>query len=108
MIISIMALTIGFDTFLSVDQALATQPLPSAADAGKDLGVLEIAATLPNTFAPMTAALIVTGLGGYSALYPIVALCSCLGALAVLPVKPAVRSSARGSSRPRRAAGTAD
>jgi hypothetical protein len=73
--------------FLSVDQALVTEVLPAAEDSAKDLGVINIAATLPNTFAPMLAAAIVTVTGGYGALYPVMALVAGLGALAVLPVK---------------------
>ncbi|MFJ4658859.1 MFS transporter [Nocardia sp. NPDC088792] len=87
MFASIMVLTIGFGTFLAVDQALVTQVLPSTDDAAKDLGVINIAATLPNTISPMAAAAIVTATGGYGSLYPIVALIAGLGALAILPVK---------------------
>lgn len=84
---SFVLLGIGFGTFLAVDEALGTQALPSTADAGKDLGILHIAATLPNTVAPMIGALIVSTFGGYGALYPFVALVAGLGALAVLFVK---------------------
>ncbi|MUL67862.1 hypothetical protein BOO86_25550 [Mycobacterium sp. CBMA 234] len=86
LIVSIIVLTIGFGTFLAVDQAWVTEILPNSADAAKDLGILNIAATLPNTFAPITAALIVTNFG-YATLYPIVAAIAAAGALAVLPVK---------------------
>ncbi|SHP55435.1 MFS transporter [Mycobacteroides abscessus] len=86
MMCSIIVLTIGFGTFLAVDQALVTQVLPSTTDTAKDIGVINIAATLPNTFAPMMAAFIVTNFG-YGTLYPIVALVAAAGALAVIPVK---------------------
>ncbi|MFJ9370615.1 MFS transporter [Nocardia sp. NPDC101769] len=87
MICSIVVLTIGFGTFLAVDQALVTQVLPREDSAATDLGILNIAATLPNVIAPMTAAAIVTAFGSYGALYPIVAAIAALGALAILPVK---------------------
>ncbi|MGW5648166.1 MFS transporter [Saccharopolyspora sp. NPDC003752] len=82
-----VATSIGYGAFLSVDQALATEVLPNTADAAKDLGVINIAATLPNTFVPALAALIINTFGSYAALYPAFALIAALGALAVLPVK---------------------
>jgi len=84
---SIVVLAIGFGIFLSVDQALVTQVLPNPDSAAKDLGIINIAATLPNVIAPMTAAAIVTAFGGYGALYPAVALVAGIGALAILPVR---------------------
>ncbi|MFE3984707.1 MFS transporter [Nocardia tengchongensis] len=84
---STVVLTIGFGTFLAVDQALVTQVLPDADSAAKDLGIINIASTLPSTFAPMAAAAIVTASHGYGTLYPVVALVAGLGALAILPVK---------------------
>ncbi|MBU3064285.1 MFS transporter [Nocardia sp. NEAU-G5] len=87
LICSIVVLTIGFGTFLAVDQALVTEVLPGKNSAATDLGIINIAATLPNTIAPMTAAAIVSVTGGYGALYPIVAAVAGLGALAIVPVK---------------------
>ncbi|MFE3260696.1 MFS transporter [Nocardia sp. NPDC059229] len=84
---STVVLTIGFGTFLAVDQALVTQVLPDADSAAKDLGIINIASTLPSTFAPMAAAAIVTASHGYGTLYPVVAFVAGLGALAILPVK---------------------
>ncbi|MFE3959983.1 MFS transporter [Nocardia sp. NPDC059091] len=84
---STVVLTIGFGTFLAVDQALVTQVLPDADSAAKDLGIINIASTLPSTFAPMVAAAIVTASHGYGTLYPVVAFVAGLGALAILPVK---------------------
>ena len=90
MICAIVVLTIGFGTFLAVDQALVTEVLPGEDSAATDLGILNIAATLPNTIAPMTAAAIVSAADGYGVLYPVVAVVAvvaALGALAILPVK---------------------
>lgn len=86
MMCSMIVLAIGFGTFLAVDQALVIQVLPSTADTAKDIGIINIASTLPNTFAPLVAAFIVTNFG-YAALYPIVALVAAAGALVILPVK---------------------
>ncbi|MDH6676862.1 MFS family permease [Rhodococcus sp. LBL1] len=61
---------IGYGMFQSVDSALISEVLPSSQDFGKDLGILNIAATLPQALAPALAGLIVVSLGGYAALYP--------------------------------------
>ncbi len=87
MICSGIVLTIGFGTFLAVDQALVTQVLPNPDNAAKDLGILSIAATLPNSIAPITGAMLVNAFGGYGALYPVVAVVAIASALAILPVK---------------------
>lgn len=60
----------GFGIFQSVDLALISRVLPRAEDAAKDLGVINIASTLPQTAAPGFAGLIVVGFG-YGALYPV-------------------------------------
>lgn len=87
LIISAIVLTIGFGIFISVDQALVSEVLPDQDDFAKDLGVINIAATLPNTVAPIAAAGIVTLFGGYEPLYAAVAIVTAGGALAVLPIK---------------------
>ncbi|MCS4277201.1 MFS family permease [Mycetocola sp. BIGb0189] len=56
-------------TFHAVDLALITQVLPSSNDYGKDLGVINIATTLPQSMAPIIAGVIVAFLGGYPGLY---------------------------------------
>jgi MFS family permease len=76
----------GFGLFQSVDTALMTEVLPSAKSFAKDLGVVNIAATLPQTLAPGVAGLIVS-LFGFVALFPIGIVLSILGALAVWPIK---------------------
>lgn len=81
--------TAGFAAFLSTDQALVSQVLPPRGTFGKDLGVLNIAATLPNVIAPVVAALIVSVFGSYFALYPVVAIIGLAGALCVIPIRGA-------------------
>ena len=77
----------GFGTFLSVDQALMAQVLPNSNEYGKDLGVLNIATTLPNVIGPLVAGAIVTVSGGYLGLYVMMAAIALIGALAILPIK---------------------
>lgn len=77
----------GFGVYLSVDQALVTQVLPSAAGRAKDLGVISVASSAAQTMAPAFAAPLVTYLGGYLTLYLCVAGVFVLGSLAVLRVR---------------------
>ncbi len=76
----------GFGMFQAVDTALMSQVLPSAKSFAKDLGVVNIAATLPQALAPAIAGAIVLGFG-YIGLFPVGIVLSILGAFAVLPIK---------------------
>jgi MFS family permease len=80
-------LGLGYGCFLSVDQALATQVLPDPATHGKDLGIMNIATTVPQALAPLLGAAIVAYAGGFGALYLVAGLTSLVGALAVVPVR---------------------
>lgn len=77
---------VGFGAFQSVDTALMSEVLPSAKTFGKDLGVVNIAATLPQTLAPAIAGGIVLAFG-YAALFPVGMVIALLGAIAVFPIK---------------------
>ncbi|SFS13829.1 Na+/melibiose symporter [Microbacterium sp. cf046] len=76
----------GFGMFQAVDTALMSQVLPSAKSFAKDLGVVNIAATLPQTLAPAVAGGIVLTFG-YIGLFPVGIVLSILGAFAVWPIK---------------------
>ncbi|GAA4380975.1 MFS transporter [Agromyces bauzanensis] len=78
---------LGFGMFQSVDQALMSEVLPSKESYAKDLGVVNIAATLPQTLAPAVGGAIVLAFGGYAALFPVGIALAVLGAFAVWPIK---------------------
>ncbi|POH58965.1 MFS transporter [Arthrobacter glacialis] len=78
---------LGFGAFQAVDQALMSEVLPSADSFAKDLGVVNIAATLPQTLAPGVASFVILTFGGYVALFPIGIALSILGAFAVWFIK---------------------
>jgi len=80
-------LGLGYGSFLSVDQALATQVLPDPASRGKDLGIMNIATAVPQAIAPLLGAAIVTWLGGFPALFLVSALFGFAGAFAVSRVR---------------------
>ena len=76
----------GFGMSQAVDTALMSQVLPSAKSFAKDLGIVNIAATPPQTLAPGVAGAIVLSFG-YAGLFPIGIVLGILGALAVWPIK---------------------
>jgi MFS family permease len=84
---SAVALGIGFGAYSAVDFALLTQVLPAARDRGKDLGVLNIASSLPQVIAPAIAAPVVTVVGGYTALYLVSAAIEVAGAVLVYRIR---------------------
>ena len=86
-VIAAVILGLGYGWYLAVDQALITQVLPAAVDRARDLGVINIANSLPQVLAPVIAAPIVTTLGGYPVLYVVTAIVGLAGAVAVLPIK---------------------
>ncbi|MDN5754545.1 MAG: MFS transporter [Arthrobacter sp.] len=80
-------LGIGFGAYLAVDFALLTQVLPSAAARGKDMGVVNVAAALPQVVAPALALLAVKFLGGYMALFVLAAIIGLAAAALVYRIK---------------------
>lgn len=76
----------GFGMFQAVDTALISEVLPSAKSFAKDLGVVNIAATLPQTLAPGVAGVIVLAFG-YQGLFPVAIVLGILGAFAIWPIK---------------------
>ncbi len=86
-IASAIILGLGYGVYLSVDQALVTQVLPSAAARAKDLGVLSIAGSAPAVLGPAIAAPLVSRLGGYPTLFLTVAGLVVLSSLLVWKIR---------------------
>jgi MFS family permease len=80
-------LGIGFGCYLAVDFALITEVLPTALSRGKDLGVLNVANSLPQVLAPLIAFPFVALWGGYVSLYLAAAVIGLLGAVFVVKIK---------------------
>ncbi|MHA7268269.1 MFS transporter [Arthrobacter sp. HLT1-20] len=80
-------LGLGYGCFLSVDQALATEVLPDQLSRGKDLGIMNIALTVPQAFAPLLGALLVSAVGGFTLLFIVSGITALAGAIAVSRVK---------------------
>ncbi|MFL6120371.1 MFS transporter [Actinophytocola sp.] len=86
-IVAAAVLGLGFGVYLSVDFALMTEVLPAAGDRGKDLGVINVANSLPQVLAPVLAAPIVTHLGGYPVLYVVSAVVGVAGSVLVYRIR---------------------
>ncbi|MFD5243287.1 MFS transporter [Amycolatopsis sp. NPDC058340] len=80
-------LGIGFGAYMAVALAMLTQVLPAAQDRAKDLGVINIANSLPQVVAPMLTAPILAYLGGYPSLFAASALSTVIAAVLVTRVK---------------------
>ncbi|MFI9449280.1 MFS transporter [Amycolatopsis sp. NPDC052450] len=80
-------LGVGFGAYMAVALAMLTQVLPAAQDRAKDLGVINIANSLPQVVAPMLTAPILAYLGGYPSLFATSALSTVIAAVLVTRVK---------------------
>ncbi|PRB00962.1 MFS transporter [Microbacterium sp. MYb64] len=78
----------GYGLYMACDTALMTEVLPGGgASAAKDLGILNIATNIPQALSPAVAALIISGFGGYPALFAVAAACIGLAAIALIPIR---------------------
>jgi MFS family permease len=76
------ALGIGYGAFQSVSQALSLVVLPSPANAGRDLGIINIASAVPQVIGAPVAGLVVASAGGYRGLFVFAALLAAAAAVA--------------------------
>lgn len=77
----------GFGIYGSVVLAVITQVLPSAHDRAKDLGIVQVASTLPQSLAPIVAAFFITQFHSYTILFMAAALITLLGGMLIQPIK---------------------
>jgi MFS family permease len=59
----------GYGAFQSVSQALSNVVLPSPANAGRDLGIINISSAVPQVIGAPIAGVVVANLGGYRGLF---------------------------------------
>jgi MFS family permease len=81
-IVCAFALGAGYGAFQSVSQALSLVVLPSPANAGRDLGIINVAAAIPQVIGAPVAGLVVAGAGGYRGLFVFAGLLAVGAALA--------------------------
>ncbi|SFO88884.1 Na+/melibiose symporter [Amycolatopsis arida] len=80
-------LGLGYGVYVAIDNALITQVLPAAGDRAKDLGIVNLANTAPQAFAPAIAGGIIATLGSYTVLYLTAGAIALVGAALVLPIR---------------------
>ena len=87
-LVAAAVLGFGLGAYLAVDVAIVTLVLPSAKSRAKDMGIINIANTLPHSIAPVFAGFIL-GLtqGNYTFLYVAATIFVLLGILTVMPIK---------------------
>jgi MFS family permease len=85
--ISAALLGAGYGAFLSVDQALIVSVLPDAESRAKDLGIMNVGTNVPQSLAPLAAALIISSLGGYPVLFGAAGVTTLIGAAMVYRVR---------------------
>ncbi|GAB3617412.1 MFS transporter [Okibacterium endophyticum] len=82
----------GAGLYLAVDLALVAAVLPNKADTAKDMGVFQIANSLPQSIAPAIAPIfLMIGSGGtadnYVAVFTAAAIFAVIGAVLILPIR---------------------
>jgi MFS family permease len=77
----------GLGAYLAVDVAIVTLVLPSAKNRAKDMGIINIANTLPHSVAPVLAGFILALTHSYSLLYFAATIFVLLGIFTVMPIK---------------------
>ncbi|WP_226356827.1 MFS transporter [Pseudonocardia sp. ICBG601] len=83
--VAVTLLGIATGLMVSVDTAMCVRVLPSRENAGKDLGVVNMANTLPQSIVPFVAPALLA-LGGFTAVYLVLAVVAVLGGVAVLRI----------------------
>ena len=73
---------------MAVDMALMVDVLPARDDAAKDLGILNVAANVPQALTPViVAALLGAFHGNYATIFVYSAVATVISSLFVLPIK---------------------
>jgi MFS family permease len=91
-VVCAFTLGIGYGAFQSVSQALSMVVLPSQANAGRDLGIINIASAVPQVIGAPIAGLVVAGAGGYRGLFVFAGLLAVIAA-AVFTRVPSTRET---------------
>jgi len=92
-VIAMVVVGIGQGVYFAVDLALVTQILPDASNPAKDLGVMNLANTLPQSLVPALApAILLIGSSvaspqNYQALFITGAIAGIVGALLIIPIR---------------------
>ena len=78
---------IGYGMYMASDEALNVDVLPSKDEAGKDLGILNLANTLGQIVAPLVTSGLVVATGSYALVFPVAIIGVIAGAIFILFIK---------------------
>lgn len=88
MIVYSLIVGLGYGAYSAVDVALMIDVLPSQGDAGRDLGVLNVATNIPQALTPVVAAvLLAIFAGNYASIFAFAALMVLLSSVLVFPIR---------------------
>lgn len=87
MMIYAAVMGLGYGIYMAVDQALNVDVLPNPDEAGKDLGILNLANTLGQVIAPIVTSSIVVATGGYFLVFPVAMAAVIIGAVVIMFIK---------------------
>ena len=77
---------LGYAVYSAVDQALLVDVLPNKEEAGKDLGILNMATTLGQMCGPVIMSTIVVALG-YNFAFPVAIALAIIGCIFIMAIK---------------------
>jgi len=80
-------LGLGYGIYVAVDLALVIHVLPSAQSRGKDMGVINIAATIPQALAPVLLGVIISKTHNYMFLFLLAAVFALLASVLIPRIK---------------------
>ena len=89
MLIFAAVMAVGYGIYMAVDQALNVDVLPNPDEAGKDLGILNLANTVGQVLAPIATSSIVLATGSYALTFPCAIVAVMAGAVLILFIKKA-------------------
>lgn len=91
---------VGYGSYMAVSLALATDLLPRVEHHARDLGVVNVSASLGQLLGPLLGAGLVAWVGGFWLLFLVAGILSVLGAVMTIAVHPAPANPAGASRSP--------
>ncbi|MCS3842773.1 MFS transporter [Microbacterium sp. AK031] len=80
---------VGYGAYMAVSLALATDLLPRVEDHARDLGIVNVSASLGQLLGPLLGAALVALVGGFWLLFLVAGILSVIGAVMTVAVRPA-------------------
>lgn len=78
---------LGYGIYMAVDQALNVDVLPNSDEAGKDLGILNLANTVGQVIAPVAVSAVVVATGSYQLVFGFAIIAVLAGAMVIMFIR---------------------